>query len=284
MAAISMAVLFSTAVFSGIWGLMEHFQEKRVYEERIKRITSPQSKASVLKVLSKKETSRAFFHRKLQSHKKRRTVLSLLFPMLSCVLALVWHAVDPGLFIAKLALVFLLMFGARRYWRFVQVKKYRRLIEEALPSVLDLLMICVEAGMSINSAVVRVAEEDRGSPLSEELRYTFHELNVGASVEDAFNHLGERCGITDLQSLATSIIQSERLGFSLSRTLRSQAKILRETIRMRTRETIMKIPVKMIFPIAFFILPAMFVVILGPTILMILENFGSLGGSAGATP
>ena len=146
-----------------------------------------------------------------------------------------------------------------------------RRVTNALPDTLDLMTTCLEAGLGLNATIARVGEERASldDPLGKEFAIVSLELRSGRTREDALRGLGDRNGVEDLKALAGLIIQSDRLGASMAQTLRAHADVLRTKRRQRAEEAARKLPIKMLFPLAFFILPALFVVIGGPAILRI---------------
>jgi len=148
-------------------------------------------------------------------------------------------------------------------------------ITRALPDALDLTVVCLEAGLGLNATIGRVGEEraEMNDTLGDELAQVALELRNGRSRADALRALGDRNGVDDLKSLVGLIIQSDRLGASMARTLRMHADLLRTKRRQRAEEAARKLPVKMLFPLAFLILPVLFVVTTGPALL----KLGELG-------
>jgi tight adherence protein C len=148
-------------------------------------------------------------------------------------------------------------------------------ITRALPDALDLTVVCLEAGLGLNATIGRVGEEraETNDTLGDELAQVSLELRNGRSRADALRALGDRNGVDDLKSLVGLIIQSDRLGASMARTLRMHADLLRTKRRQRAEEAARKLPVKMLFPLAFLILPVLFVVTTGPALL----KLGELG-------
>jgi len=152
--------------------------------------------------------------------------------------------------------------------------KRRKEIEKNLAEALDLLILCLEAGISFDSALVRVAQEGRriSTHLSRELTSAYQEIQVGKSREEALRNLAERCGVEDMKALVGAILQSIKLGTSLVRTLKIQATALRKKRRERIRAQILKTPVKLIFPLIFFIFPTLLMVVLGPSLVEIFRH------------
>src|SRR5262249_41953215 len=144
-------------------------------------------------------------------------------------------------------------------------------INATLPDALDLLLLCVEAGLGLNAAIARVAEERSNSsttdPISEELPLLSKELQVGLARREAFRNLAERTGVEDVRALAAQLIQSERLGSSVAAALRAQSEHIRIQRRLQAEEQANKVQVKMLLPMVLFIFPALFIVIMTPTIL-----------------
>ncbi|MBI4115841.1 MAG: type II secretion system F family protein [Candidatus Omnitrophica bacterium] len=157
--------------------------------------------------------------------------------------------------------------------------KRRKEIERNLPDVLDLLVLCLEAGLSLDSAFVRVAEEERrvSTQTSRELLLTNQEILAGKPRDEALRNLAWRCGIPDLNSLVGAILQSMKLGTSLVKTLRIQADVIRKKRKERIRAQILKTPVKLIFPLLLFIFPTLLIVILGPSLINIFRHFDAVG-------
>ena len=144
-----------------------------------------------------------------------------------------------------------------------------REISGAAPDTLDLMVTCLEAGLGLNATIARIGEEraTMADPLGKEFAQVAFELRSGRTREDALRGLGDRNGVEDLKALAGLIIQSDRLGASMAQTLRSHADLLRTKRRQRAEEAARKLPIKMLFPLAFFILPSLFIVVGGPAML-----------------
>jgi tight adherence protein C len=151
-------------------------------------------------------------------------------------------------------------------------------IRHALPDTLDLLVVCVEAGLGLNQALIRVAEEIRhvSEAMSLELLQTNAEIRAGTPRDAALKQLADRTGVDDLSSLVTMLIQTDRFGTSIARSLRVQSDTLREKRRQRAEEAAAKTAIKMVFPLVFCIFPAMFVVILGPATIRLIRAFSAL--------
>ncbi|HHY46600.1 MAG TPA: type II secretion system F family protein [Firmicutes bacterium] len=149
-------------------------------------------------------------------------------------------------------------------------------IRKALPEILDLLTVSMEAGLGFDSAVAKVIEK-RSGPLSTELGVLLQEIRVGRPRREALRALAERTRIQEISILVAAIIQAEQLGVGIANTLRVQATQLRLARRQRAEEAAMKAPVKMLFPLVFFIFPTIFIVLLGPAAIQVITTFVMLG-------
>jgi tight adherence protein C len=145
-------------------------------------------------------------------------------------------------------------------------------IQRELPDVMDLLTISVEAGLGFDSALSQVTKNVPGV-LSEELSRLLQEMQIGVGRAEAFRHLGERTDVPELQSFVLSMIQADLFGVSIANVLRSQSRELRQKRRQRAEELAQKIPVKLLFPMIFLVLPSMFIVLLGPGVIEIYRSF-----------
>lgn len=154
----------------------------------------------------------------------------------------------------------------------------RKQVQTALADALDLLVACVEAGMGLNQAMVRVAEEVRNisQALSEELTMVNLEIRAGTPRDRALRNLGERTGLDDVEALVSTLIQTERFGTSVGRALRVQAGTQRQKRRQRAEEAAAKTTIKLIFPLVLFVFPALFVVILGPAVIQVIQALAEI--------
>jgi tight adherence protein C len=152
------------------------------------------------------------------------------------------------------------------------IEERRDQMRKDLPDLIDLLVISVEAGLGFESALGRVVQTVPGE-LSDEFARMLQETRVGVSRREAMRSLGNRTDIDELNSFVMAIIQAEAFGVSISRVLRVQASELRTKRRQMAQERAFKAPVKMVFPLVLCIFPALFVVLLGPAVMEIYENF-----------
>jgi tight adherence protein C len=154
----------------------------------------------------------------------------------------------------------------------------QKAIQRQLSDVMDLLTISVEAGLGLDQAIQQVIKNVPG-PLAEELARLSQEMQIGVGRADAFRHLGERTQIPELRGFTLAMIQADLFGVSIANVLRAQARELRLKRRQRAEEIAQKIPVKLLFPMIFLVLPATFIIILGPGALKIYNQFFGPGGS-----
>jgi tight adherence protein C len=150
-------------------------------------------------------------------------------------------------------------------------------IRRALPDTMDLLTISVEAGLGFDAALAQVVRNVPGA-LSEEVARLLQEMQLGTTRVDAFRHLADRTNVEELRGFVLAMIQADIFGVSIAGVLRSQAKDLRIKRRQRAEKKAMTSPLKLLFPLIFCVLPALFVVVLGPGAIKILHNFFGIGG------
>lgn len=150
-------------------------------------------------------------------------------------------------------------------WLGQQIKKRKKAIVKALPDALDLLCICVEAGLSFDQAMQRLTDK-WDDALAREFKKVLSDTRLGRARRDALKDMVARCGVDDVQTFIGAVIQAEQLGVSIGRILRIQSDQMRVRRRQRAEEEAQKAPIKMLFPMVFLIFPSLFVVILGPAV------------------
>ena len=146
-------------------------------------------------------------------------------------------------------------------------------VEEDLPELIDLLVVTVEAGLGFNGSL-RVAASRFHGPLRDELRLTLQEQRLGLPTNTALTHLLERCETPSMRSFVRSILQGENLGVSIGAIMRNLGVEMRKRRRQYAEERAQKAPVKMLFPLIFLLLPALFIVLLFPALYTFLQTFG----------
>ncbi len=164
------------------------------------------------------------------------------------------------------------------FWLGRMITKRQAQVRKGLPDVLDLLIICVEAGLSLDQATARTAQELRNAQpvLSDELSMVALEQRAGSLRSDAWKHLADRTGIDSVRNLVSMLIQSEQFGTSIAKTLRVHSDTLRTKRVQEIEEKAAKLPIKLIFPLVFFIFPPLFLVTLGPAMIIMADSFKTL--------
>jgi tight adherence protein C len=160
-------------------------------------------------------------------------------------------------------------------WLTWRVRSRQSKLRKALPDALDLLVICVEAGLGLDQALMKVAQDMKIShaALSEELQLVNMEMRIGKTRIDALRELARRTGLDDIKTLVAMLIQTERFGTSIAQSLRVYSDDMRLKRRQRAEEMSAKTSVKMVPPLVFFIFPALMVVILGPAVITLIRQF-----------
>jgi tight adherence protein C len=159
-------------------------------------------------------------------------------------------------------------------WLNQQIARRKREILKTLPDALDLLVICVEAGLGFDAAMQKVAERWSHNELGRAFARVLHEIALGRSRKDALRDMAARVDLPEVTTFVAAIIQAEQLGVSIAKVLHIQADQMRLRRRQRAEELARQAPIKMLFPLVFLIFPAMFVVLLGPALLIVLKQFG----------
>jgi tight adherence protein C len=157
------------------------------------------------------------------------------------------------------------------YWLTGRVRRRQMAIGRELPDALDLIVVSVEAGLSLEAAMSRVAEDPRRL-LAGEFRRVLADMNLGMGRRIALRGLATRTRIPALASLVSAIIQADQTGMGIGQVLRAQSAYLRSQRKQRAEEAAMKAPLKMLFPLILFIFPSLFVVILGPAVLSLMNG------------
>jgi tight adherence protein C len=201
----------------------------------------------------------------------------VLVPLLLCLFATISGLYAFGgffVYVMALGLGFLIP----DFWLGNRIKARQTSLRLGLPDALDLIVICVEAGLGMDRAVLRTAEELKLSQpeIADELGLVSVEQRVGHHRADAWKNLGDRTGVESIRALASILIQADKFGASVGATLRVHAETLRMRRRQDAEEQAAKTTVKLIFPLVLFIFPALFVVTLGPSMIVIMEDFQNL--------
>ncbi len=188
-------------------------------------------------------------------------------------LAAWWVSGDPGPFRVILGIVFgVLCFFLPDLLLHSRAQERQTAMQEALPDTLDQMTIAVEAGLGFEAAMAKAATNGKG-PLAEEFIRTLQDMSIGRSRKDAYQDLGSRTSSVDLRRFTRSVVQADTYGIAIAAVLRVQAAEMRLRRRQRAEEKAMKIPVKVLFPLIFCILPVLFIVLLTPAVLSIMKAF-----------
>ena len=153
-----------------------------------------------------------------------------------------------------------------------RASKRQKEIRKALPDTMDLLTISVEAGLGFDAALAQVVKNVPG-PLSEEIARMLQEMQIGVTRAEALRHLNDRTDVPELDGFVLSMIQADKYGVGVAKVLRAQSTELRQKRRQRAEEVAQKVPLKLLFPMIFLVLPALFIVILGPGAIQVYETF-----------
>jgi tight adherence protein C len=198
----------------------------------------------------------------------------VLVPLTLCLLALVSGLAHGNPFFVY-AIALGIGFLGPDFWLGRRIKLRQKRIRLGLPDVLDLMVICVEAGLSVDQATARTAEELRlAQPaISDELGIVVLEQRAGRARADAWKQFADRTDIDSVRNLVSVLVQSEQLGTSVAKTLRVHSDTLRTQRRQRVEEQAAKTTIKLIFPLVFFIFPSLFLVTLGPALIIMSESF-----------
>jgi tight adherence protein C len=204
-----------------------------------------------------------------------KTLLTVFFPGIFMLFAWVFPTQTEGLqfwtsMIVAASLGYYLPNVVLHHW----VQKQQKIMFHALPDALDLMRLCVQAGLGLDAALDRVGREMRRSypELSDEFALTGLELRAGSSRADALRHLSQRMGLADMDGLVSMLIQSDRFGTSVAESLEVHSDALRSKRRLIAEETAAKLPIKLLIPLIFCVFPALMTVLLGPVVISISQQ------------
>ena len=202
-----------------------------------------------------------------------KVILAVLLPACFLVARVVFleFVISHKVFVAILALTALAGFYLPNAWLRLKIARRKEKIRDGFPDALDLLVVCVEAGMGLDGAINRVAKEIKldNKTLSDEFNLMNLELRAGKPRRDALKNLAMRTDLEDVKSLVTLLIQADKLGTSVSQALRVYSDTFRTKRYMKAEEMAAKIPVKLTIPLILFIFPALLVTIMGPAFIRI---------------
>jgi tight adherence protein C len=203
------------------------------------------------------------------------TFCELGLPAILLLVSIHFLGASRGLLIG--ALLAIVGYMAPALWLGRQAEKRKKLIANGIPDALDLLIVCVEAGMGLDQGLAKTAEELALShpPLAEELGIITTEIRAGKPRMEAFKNFAARTQVDDVRQLVSMLVQTDRFGTSIAQALRTMAEVSRTKRRQRAEEKAQKLGVKLVFPLVFCLFPAMFVVTLGPAIVVFVRFFAA---------
>jgi tight adherence protein C len=207
-------------------------------------------------------------------HKKVFSICKVAVPALLILLALI-----TGIYQWSPVLVLAIAGGigylAPDWYLEYRIKARSNALQQGLPDLLDLMVVCLEAGLSTDQAAIRSSDEMRFShpAIADELALVMLEVRAGQPRMHAWKHLAERTNVEAIKMFVTLLVQADQFGTGISRTLRVHSDTMRTQRKQRLEELAAKTAVKLVFPLALFIFPSFFVVILGPAILTLVEAF-----------
>lgn len=206
--------------------------------------------------------------------------LAIFLPLVSLVYNLGLNITHP--------LLLILIFGSIGYffpdlWLTSLIKDRKTEIRKAIPFVIDLLSLCTEAGLDFMQAIGRVVEKAKKGPLIEELKTVLRELKLGTTRAEALHNLASRINMPEISSIVAILVMADQMGASISSVLKTQSDQMRSERFIRAEKEGAKASQKILFPLIFFIVPAVFIVVLGPLIAKLLVELfkGGLGGFGG---
>jgi tight adherence protein C len=261
----------------GSYNEIENRNEKSLYEKTIKKFAENISKKLTLitpkRYLASLEKKLCLAGMYPATNKEKWILYKLISSLSISIIFIIASKIGLKLDNRQLIIVFIFMFLLVNFFTYFnltrKITKRKHEIEKELPNAIDLITVTVEAGLSFNSAVDRFVKSTK-SNLSFEFETMLKEMRLGIQKKDALKNISNRCDVSDLSTFIGSIIQAEELGVSVTNILRIQSKIIRDKRRQRAREKSMKAPIKLLFPILFFIFPTIFLILLGPVIIQLM--------------
>lgn len=198
----------------------------------------------------------------------------LAFEILSTILIPVFLTTLIKTDLVLVAVYFLIGFLLPLLWLNIKIRKRHFQIARDIPHVMDLLNLCVGAGMDFMLAVNRITREFKKCPLTEELTELWREYQMGLTRRDALKNMAKRVGLADISSFVRTLIQADRMGAPMSEALRIQADEVRTRRFQRAETQALKAPIKLLFPLIFFILPIILIIVGAPILLQFMKGGG----------
>lgn len=264
------SVMDKTAVIAEEKSLLQSWMERRSEKERqkLKRSKQNQTSSRLQKQLEESGLIRRYTPSQWMGLKAMILLIVGGFFLLLAVVTKI-GLLKTVILESVILLVIQVLF---RYLIILSIKRRKREMLRALPNTLDLITVSVEAGLSFDGAIARVMDATDNA-LTFEFSRALKEIRMGIERKRALRALGDRCNVKELTTVVNALIQADELGVSLSKVLRIQAEQVREIRKQAAKEKSMKAPVKMLIPLIFFIFPTIFIVILGPAVIRVMEYF-----------
>jgi tight adherence protein C len=206
--------------------------------------------------------------------------VKLLASMLAGIVTVYTMAARPGPLFQKLVTSVVMVvvgFLLPDFWLGSRVRQRQAAILRSLPDALDMLTICVDAGAGLESSMQRISQKWRNE-ISTEFGKVVAEVALGLTRREALQNLAKRADMTDVGSFVAVLLQADQFGLSIANVLHTQSEQMRTRRWQRAEEEARKVPVKLLFPLVFLIMPAMFAVTIGPAVPVLLETFAELLG------
>jgi tight adherence protein C len=242
--------------------------------EAVGRIVAPRLGKKQLAVVRRNLLGAGLHSTSVERYVGLYTISVLVIP-----LVLIWFAAStgatPGLAVFEVGIGLLIGILAPSSLLARRARLRLDKIDAAIPELVDLLLVGVEGGMGFNGAI-RAASHRLDAPLGDELRLLLQQQSLGASSTEALENLLARCETPAIHSLVRTVVQGERLGVSIGQLMRTLAEEMRKRRKALAEELAGKIPIKILFPLVFFILPAMFIVLLTPAMANIITEFNGI--------
>lgn len=240
------------------------------FYKRITRFIMKTTPSRKIKLLKKKLEKAGLLKNKTPENWLYIRIMIMLF--FFALFGLISYAIEANFFNSLFIglLIMLLISTIFNFYISKKINTRKKIIVRELPYTLDLITVSVEAGLSFDGAMARVISNISGE-LCDEFAKTLKEIRMGIERKIALKNMSQRCEVKELSMLLTSLIQADDLGVGLSHVLRLESVALREHRKQVARESAMKAPIKMLFPLIFFIFPSIFIIILGPTLIKILN-------------
>lgn len=208
-----------------------------------------------------------------------RLLAMVALPLLVLLMYPLFPKIEPDKFFISAAMAGMLGMIGPSYYLDKKTAKHQRLLRNGLPDAIDLLVVCTEAGLGLNAAILRVAQVliEIHPVLAEELLLVTAEIRAGVDRNQAMSNLARRTGLEDIKGLVTVLAQSMRFGTSISQTLRIYSEEFRDKRMQKADEEAAKLGTKMIFPLIFCVMPGFFIIAMGPAVIKAIAVFSNVG-------